>query len=60
MKKRYTVKSVTKFVVFDTQKRVVIKGEYTSVQSADDKCQQMNRDEAVLAAFSKADGRLRV
>jgi hypothetical protein len=57
MKKRFTVKSITKFVVFDTKTRTVLKGEYTSVQSADDDCRRRNIDDGYIEAASRAEDR---
>ena len=56
MKKRFTVKSVTKFVVFDTAKRVILKGEFTNVQSADAECRKLNIEHGYLDAASRGDG----
>lgn len=55
MRKRFTVKSVTKFVVFDTTKRVVLKGEFTNVQSADAECRKLNVEHGYIAAASRGD-----
>lgn len=55
MKKRFTVKSVTKYVVFDTKKRVLLKGEFTDIQSADAECRKLNVEDGYINAASKAE-----
>lgn len=59
MKKRYIIKSVTKFVVFDTKKRTILKGEYTNIQSADRACREANVTEGYLDVLERASGDIR-
>jgi hypothetical protein len=55
MRKRFIVKSVTKFVVFDNQTRSIVKGEYLSIQNADAQARIMNLDARSIEVFAKAE-----